>query len=892
MNLFLNLYKTLGKRILIALFYCVCTLASFATHIAGGEINYTYAGQGSAAGTSRYNLTMRLYRECASTGQVLNGETVTLGFYNSSTHILARSLPLTMQWSGNPPQIQNNAASNPCLNPQVTVCYQIGTFSGSIDLPDNAEGYDVEWARYTRTALTNTSPSGNWGAGFLTKIPGTTALPTGHNNSPVFIIKDTTVICKSTSFTLDYSATDVDNDSLAYKFTAPYDGFGGSANSPSPFTPTPPTLSQLAPLTFASGYTGTTPLGGAATIDVHTGLISGIAPPAAGKYVICVMAEEWRNGVLINTHRKDFIVSIGDCGLTGANLGPDQISCDGFTWTFSNQSTNSSIAAYLWTFGDGGTSTDPVPSHTYTDTGVYTIKLKVQSTGGCQDSSTTHLRVFPGFFPGFTSLGICKDVPFLFFDTTKTIYGTVNKWSWDFGQITTLADSSHVKNPSYLYPDTGIKVVTLIVGNSEGCIDTVTANVTVILKPVLTLPFHDTLICSIDTLQLFANGIGSFAWSPNFRIVDPTVQNPYVFPNVTTRYSVTLSNQGCINSDTVRVNVLSSITADAGPDTTICRTDGVTLNPTSQGLGYTWTPTTYLNNSNIKNPISTPTVPSITYHLVANLGKCTAEDDVTIKTIPYPTAFARPDTVICFNTSVLLYGSGSGISYTWSPASLVQNPTSLVTTAFPKDTTIFTLSVYDTLGCPKPGTATTLVSVVPAVQVFAGNDTSIVINQPLVFQSTASSFATSFSWSPSTGLNSTTALQPTAVLNNALLNGAFTITYTLTASTAQGCKGSDDVTVKIFKTLPSIFVPSAFTPNGDGKNDVIKPILAGISQLQFFRIFNRFGQLVFETANIGRGWDGRINGELQGTATYVYSAQALDYNNEIVKQNGTFVLVR
>jgi gliding motility-associated-like protein len=240
----------------------------------------------------------------------------------------------------------------------------------------------------------------------------------------------------------------------------------------------------------------------------------------------------------------------------------------------------------------------------------------------------------------------------------------------------------------------------------------------------------------------------------------------------------------------------------------------------------------------------------------------------------------------------LLYGSGNGISYAWSPASLVQNPTSLITTAYPKDTTTFTLSVYDTLGCPKAGTSTVLVSVVPAVQVFAGNDTSIVINQPLVFQSTASSFATVFSWSPATGLNSTSILQPTAILTNALLNGAFSITYTLTASTVQGCTASANVTVKIFKTLPSIFVPSAFTPNGDGKNDIIKPILAGISQLQFFRVYNRYGQLVFETSTINKGWDGRINGELQGTATYVYDAQALDYNNQPVKQSGTFVLIR
>jgi gliding motility-associated-like protein len=114
----------------------------------------------------------------------------------------------------------------------------------------------------------------------------------------------------------------------------------------------------------------------------------------------------------------------------------------------------------------------------------------------------------------------------------------------------------------------------------------------------------------------------------------------------------------------------------------------------------------------------------------------------------------------------------------------------------------------------------------------------------------------------------------------------------VTASTPLGCSASDDIVVRIFKTLPSIFVPSGFTPNGDGLNDVIRPVLAGIRQLDYFRVFNRYGQLVFETKEQGKGWNGNIQGNNQSTNAFVYQCQAIDYLGKTIKQSGTFVLIK
>ena len=116
-------------------------------------------------------------------------------------------------------------------------------------------------------------------------------------------------------------------------------------------------------------------------------------------------------------------------------------------------------------------------------------------------------------------------------------------------------------------------------------------------------------------------------------------------------------------------------------------------------------------------------------------------------------------------------------------------------------------------------------------------------------------------------------------------------TYTVTAYSSAGCEGSGVIRVKVYAG-PNIYVPNAFTPNGDGHNDILKAIPVGISQFRFFRIYNRYGQLVFSTSDAARGWDGCIAGTRQGTATFVWQAEGVDYQGRLVVRQGTVVLVR
>ena len=109
-------------------------------------------------------------------------------------------------------------------------------------------------------------------------------------------------------------------------------------------------------------------------------------------------------------------------------------------------------------------------------------------------------------------------------------------------------------------------------------------------------------------------------------------------------------------------------------------------------------------------------------------------------------------------------------------------------------------------------------------------------------------------------------------------------------STPEGCYGNDSITVFIFETKPEIFIPTAFTPNGDGLNDVFRPTVAGMKKFLYLRIYNRWGQLLFNSGQANQGWNGIYSGRKQESGTYVYVIEAVDYADKPYFKKGTFVL--
>ncbi len=1096
---------------------------SFAAHIIGGELRYEIVGPGSLPNTKIYKILLLLLKGDA-TGPSVAGlaPSYVVGIFDNDNNQKLPGPEPNLMWrlmQNNPPGIVPvPIIGSPCLTNQPSLMYTYATYSLNVELPDNNNGYTV--AHQTCCRQVNMANVFQTGATYTCVVPGVLQLQgeLEADNCPQFGLP-VSVICFESPFTLDFSATDVDADSLVYGFCNAYDG--GLATDASYIDAFPPPYNSV---DYISPFTAATPLGNLATINTQTGIISGIAP-AAGNYVVCVCVQAWRNGRLITTHRKDLLVRVSPCIPTVANPDPGFTTCDGFNIQFNHSSTGADNV--FWDFGDPSTTADTSiansPSYVYPDTGVYYVKFIINKGGNCTDSQTIRMGIYPGFFPGFVAdAPFCAGQAVQFTDTTNTTFGVVDSWSWNFGNTSTLGDTSHLQTAQYSYPAAGIYQASLIVTNSKGCVDTVpktivinplpsitvspdstycgldslqltatgtsggtftwqpastiigaataspivfptvpityfatinllgclktdsvklvpsfdltnaiaaspqmicqedtlvltgssnhttnlswqwspsnsvlspnnnttaafpnitttytlqtkwgnhciatktinipvrplaaplagpglyicagqtstslsasggdnyswapttglsnplianpiasptittnyvvsvgvtgcskkrtaTQNVLVRPKPALAVT-NDTLICIVDGVQLNATGGGTVLWTPNYNLNNTVIPNPFATPAVFTTYHVRLTDiYGCYRDDSVKVNVKPRTIIDAGPDTSICRTEGYTLHTTGDALHYSWTPNIYLNSDTAMNPLATP-LQTITYQVIGNIGTCSDTADITIKVAPYPPADAGMNATICIGFNAQLSAAG-GSSYNWSPATYLNNPTIANPLVIqPQADITYTVTVTDTLGCSKAITDIVKIFVIPELHVFAGNDTSIVEDQPL---SLPGSGATNYVWNwlPDNlpgWLSSTTVASPTATPQD-------NITYYVIGTDTHGCKGTDSVNILVYTIDPDMYVPTAFTPNGDGLNDIVKPILLGMRSLNYFRIFNRFGQLVYETSEKEKGWNGIYKAKPQDPGTFVWMAQGVTYKGKTKTQKGFVVLLR
>jgi hypothetical protein len=263
----------------------------------------------------------------------------------------------------------------------------------------------------------------------------------------------------------------------------------------------------------------------------------------------------------------------------------------------------------------------------------------------------------------------------------------------------------------------------------------------------------------------------------------------------------------------------------------------------------------------------------------------------------FPQAVAAPaDTPICYGATAPLNAYITlGTSYTWTNTEplanqgdgIISGTKTIHALATPAQSTIYVLTILNA-GCPNPLRDTFMIHVHQQIIVDAGHDTAVVANQPLQLNATSNDTTANFySWVPSTGLDDPFIHNPVATLGPTIDS----IRYLVTASTEIGCSGSASILVKVFKTLPDIFVPSAFTPGGT-TNNVFRPVPVGIATFDYFRVYNRYGQLVFSTSQAGRGWDGRVNGKLQDPGTFVWMVQGISYQGKTVFHKGTVVLIR
>jgi len=783
------------KKYLTVIIFFLTLQTAYAAHIVGGEIIY------SCLGSNQYKIQLKIYRDCFSGGAPFdNPGTLYIFLSNGQIYKQVNAVPNITNIPAN--------VSNPCMVSPPNVCVEEGVYNFIVTLPPTTGGYNLVYQRCCRNnTIVNLNSPASQGASYIAHIPDFNIA--SCNSSPYFNNFPPIVICANESLHFDHSATDPDGDSLVYSLCAPFTG--GSQATPLPSPANPPPYSKVS---YSSGFNAANPLPAnpKIKIDPQTGLLSG-KPTMLGQFVVGVCVKEYRNGVLLDIHRREFQFNITNCSpmivaaIPSTSANPDSMSfCNGFSVTFGNNSIGAN--SFYWDFGVPGmqsdTSNQKYPTFSYSDTGTYTVYLIANPRTVCSDTDSIVLKLYPYLTAGFTHISACPNTPVLFFDTSVSQFGSVIGWDWDFGN----GKKDTLPNPSMIYGQGGQYQVNLTVENAYGCMAQKTHTVEVYPKPkaafISSTPCIGSPISFTDLSSITSGNISTWNWNFGDGSANDTSQNPKHIYTTKALYPVRLivsSNQGCTDTVVNIVSIINPPVASISPDTTICRGDYANLSA-SGGLYYNWSPATGILRPGIPNPKASPLVTTTyTVNVSDNCFFDTAM--VTVFVLPLPEVFAGKDTSIYYGDIALLYAHGTAVNYIWSPQEPVADPFSLNTPASPASTTVFTI----------------------------------------------------------------------------------------TATGANGCIARDEMKVSLLPVCDRLYIPSAFSPNNDGINDVFKIIDYGQNDIIYCRIFNRWGKKIFETDNLADGWDGSYLGVPQGIGVYVYQLY-LRCGHNYVSKHGNITLIR
>jgi gliding motility-associated-like protein len=533
--------------------------------------------------------------------------------------------------------------------------------------------------------------------------------------------------------------------------------------------------------------------------------------------------------------------------------------CIGDTIDFQNLS-NGGIT-YYWDFADGNSSTLFEPSHVYDSIGTYTVMLIALDSISCVNQDTDYVDVFIGGPP--TAIispinGICRG------DSTQlNISGGVSyAWSPNYN-----ISNDSTSNP-IVWPDT-TTIYTVISSDSCGS-DTNQIAIIVYQKNISVIP--DFSICWGQSVQIYATGGINYLWSPALTLNNPNIENPTATPLTTTSYTVYITDINGCSWDTSMIITTDSVLplASASNDTLICLGDTVNL-IASGGVNYSWIPTNGIINSNNDTISISPT--QNTQYIVDVSNACGIDFDTVDVIVQSPIVFAWPDTTICPNKEVQLFASGGNVINWSSQANIYQNNGNYFSS--PNAPSSYTVTVEDSLGCRAQ--ASLNIGMNPPPFVNAGIDMWLFEDSLILTANGVGDFV----WTP-TELVFCDTCQSTTTLPDE------TTTYTVILTDSLGCINYDQVTIYVTSEL---WIPNAFTPNGDGTNDVFFVKTLRISKFELF-IFDRWGELLFYTDDKTQGWDGFYKGTLAKTESYVWKIKYEGLDGKPGKRYGTVTLLK
>lgn len=525
---------------------------------------------------------------------------------------------------------------------------------------------------------------------------------------------------------------------------------------------------------------------------------------------------------------------------------------------------------------------DPVA--TPSDTTIYTFV--VRTSEGCTSTSEVTVMVKP--FP-VPVIDVSSDTSICLNEIVQLNVsgGTeVYDYNWDTN-VAGLSCYENCQNPVAQPLVSSTYKVT--VTTSHGCSSSDSVRVDIVDQSQ-EFAGEDRSVCAGDTVQLNTILGRNPEWLVNNDLSCTYCPSPIAFPSETTDYVVqVLTDQGCTIVDTVRVTTFSADDIDAGVDQTICLGDGITL--AGQGDGtISWSPANTVDDATILDPEAFP--PSTTvYQLQLKNGDCVLTDSVTIS-VKEKVEITTEDILICEGDSVQLTVQGDANEYEWIRMDRMDltDPTSPI--VYPVETTEY--MVIGKLASCSADTAwlTVEVDAAPKVEIpvnyvfFPGQE--VLIN-PVAKGEDRNSY--SYEWISTVDLdcvNCSDLMIPTPE------NG--TEYKLIVTNTNTDCSKEFKTTLRLLDQCPEdlIQVPSAFSPNNDGQNDVLEIFLnPALPSINSIRIFNRWGAKIYEGSNAGETWDGTANGKLVPNGVYIYmiEAECPLLNNTMVK-SGDITIVR
>jgi gliding motility-associated-like protein len=581
----------------------------------------------------------------------------------------------------------------------------------------------------------------------------------------------------------------------------------------------------------------------------------------------------------------------------------DTLTCLGSTVNFTNTTTPQNYTS-TWEFGDGAMSTQQNPSHVYADTGTYNVRLRIVDGVGCADTLTifhyVRIEETNASFSVSDSLGGCT--PFeVRFTNTSDFYSSS---AWDLGN-----GNSTAQHPVQVYNTPGSYTIQLVATGRGGCTDTATRTIQIFDASATTFSYTPFTGCTPLPLTATVNSPADLDFTWDFgdgTILTTTAANTVhtyqVFGNYVPKLLLTDSGNcliPLIGADTVRIVGANAkfgwdktVFCDSG---TVAFTDSSTFN--DPVTSYSWNFGDG-GTSSASSPSHTYTTPgNYPVSLIVQTQQACVDTfriDSLIKVVESPSISVQSDTVICQNDFVTYVGffnrpDTSTVRWSWQfpngASSALQQPAVQQFTAA-GNFLVQTIATNST-GCADTVSRRLLVHPLPAVTIPSPQVAPLAT--PVQLPASYTNNIASYAWSPAAGLTCTDCPQPVA-------SPKFNTLYTVNVVDDNGCRNAGKVQVIVFCPGANVFVPNTFSPNGDGSNDVFYVRGRGLNRVKSLRIYNRWGELVFEKINFAvndasAGWDGSYRGKRLSADVYVYQVDVYCDNSESIRFDGSISLI-